>query len=148
MSLSSPNNPNDLPNDVKRIGIAIVCHECRFLAGIRESGTVLAGMHEFPGGKCEANESPAECARRECLEETGLHVEPSALLDHTSHTYDHGSVELYFYLCQPIGLRSDELHQRFFWHEIDRIRELNFPAANAAAIEKLLSYASQADRST
>lgn len=33
----------------------------------------------LPGGILEVGESPADCARREALEETGLHVEPQRL---------------------------------------------------------------------
>lgn len=32
------------------------------------------GLHDFPGGKLEPNESPAECVAREVKEETGLEV--------------------------------------------------------------------------
>ncbi|MFC5911638.1 NUDIX domain-containing protein [Streptacidiphilus monticola] len=35
---------------------------------------------QWPGGVCEPHEGPAACARRELLEETGLDLEPGALL--------------------------------------------------------------------
>ncbi len=37
------------------------------------------GLWGLPGGILEAGESPAECARREALEETGLQIEPVRL---------------------------------------------------------------------
>jgi 8-oxo-dGTP pyrophosphatase MutT (NUDIX family) len=60
-----------MPEAATRIGIAIVEHAGRFLVGVRGDGSPLSGKAEFPGGKCHENESPAECAVRECLEETG-----------------------------------------------------------------------------
>ncbi|MDP6469251.1 MAG: NUDIX domain-containing protein, partial [Pirellulaceae bacterium] len=59
------------------IAIAVVEHNGRFLVGMRPVETVLAGFSEFPGGKVEPNEVPAQAAVRECLEETGLEVEVS-----------------------------------------------------------------------
>jgi 8-oxo-dGTP diphosphatase len=51
----------------------------------------------IPGGKLEPGESLRECARRECLEETGHHVEIQNLLgvysepSQQSHTYPDGT---------------------------------------------------------
>jgi ADP-ribose pyrophosphatase YjhB (NUDIX family) len=39
------------------------------------------GMWSFPAGFIDANEDPARAAERECLEETGLVVETTALLN-------------------------------------------------------------------
>ena len=52
--------------DIKRIGIAVVEHAGRYLVGIRGPDVPLAGYAEFPGGKCLPNESPEDCAVREC----------------------------------------------------------------------------------
>jgi ADP-ribose pyrophosphatase YjhB (NUDIX family) len=38
------------------------------------------GFWALPGGAVELDETPAECAQRECLEETGLHVRVTRLL--------------------------------------------------------------------
>jgi len=38
------------------------------------------GFWALPGGALDLNETPAECAARECLEETGLHVRITRLL--------------------------------------------------------------------
>jgi mutator protein MutT len=54
------------------IAVAVVEHQGRFLIGKRPDDAALGGYWEFPGGKVEQGESPADAAIRECLEETGV----------------------------------------------------------------------------
>ncbi|MCA9069030.1 MAG: NUDIX domain-containing protein, partial [Planctomycetaceae bacterium] len=61
-----------MPSQVTQIGIAIVEHNNCFLIGVRGDDSPLSGLAEFPGGKCQDGETPADCAVRECWEETGL----------------------------------------------------------------------------
>lgn len=121
-----------------QIGIAVVAHAGRYLVGVRSADQPLAGMHEFPGGKCHPGESPRDCAVRECLEETGLPVETDRELHRATHTYPHGSVELHFWLCQP-ERHCEPLadHNGYTWISADRLSQLQFPEANAAVIRIL-----------
>jgi 8-oxo-dGTP diphosphatase len=124
---------------VTRIGIAVVEDGGRYLVGVRAAGQPLAGLHEFPGGKCRSGESPPDCAVRECLEETGLAVRPERELHSTTHTYSHAEVELHFWLCRPepdSELRTD--HDGYVWVPADRLRDLHFPDANGAVIQSLV----------
>lgn len=125
-----------------RIGIAVVEHQRLFLIGIRDASTVLAGFHEFPGGKCDPGEAPEACAARECHEETGLTVCPLKELLYVEHTYEHADVLLHFWLCQPEQpapeLTTQDL-QGFRWFSAAELSEMNFPEANAPLIELLIS---------
>ena len=123
---------------VTRVGIAIVEDAGRFLVGVRPDGVPLAGAAEFPGGKCEAGESPAACAERECLEETGVAVTAIMCVETRTHTYPHGTVEVHFWRCQPIGM-SEPLLGSFRWVEKQTLAELPFPEANASVLQKLLT---------
>lgn len=119
-----------------RIGIAIVEQDGCYLVGQRGAGQVLAGHAEFPGGKCKAGESPVECAVRECREETGLEVTALDLLDETRFEYDHGAVELHFWLCRPNGENTNPTGE-FQWIPGNELRELPFPEGNARVLERL-----------
>src|SRR5579872_1324767 len=90
-----------MPSDPKSIGIAVVERDGAYLVGTRSDQGPLAGYAEFPGGKCLAAETPECCARRECLEETGLEVHSVRLLLNSIHEYPHGVVDLHFWLCRP-----------------------------------------------
>jgi mutator protein MutT len=112
-----------------RVGIAIVEHQGRYLVGTRPADADLPGKAEFPGGKCEAGESPEHAAVRECLEETGLEVEPIRLLQQREFTYEHATVELHFWLCCPLGDPS-EPENGFRWFACDELERERFPEAN------------------
>ncbi|WP_437222911.1 (deoxy)nucleoside triphosphate pyrophosphohydrolase [Planctomicrobium sp. SH661] len=120
-----------------RIGVAIVEHSGCVLVGVRDAETVLAGKHEFPGGKCLEGETPAACALRECFEETGLRVEVVELINHVQHRYEHGSLDLSFFLCRPAEPPSQPAGN-FRWTPISELAHLNFPEGNRIAVQKLL----------
>ena len=122
--------------DALQIGIAIVEHNGRYLVGTRTADQELAGYAEFPGGKCEPDEEPSSCAARECLEETGLAVEPIELLSQVQFDYPHATVELHFWICRLIG-ENDQPLNGFGWRMLDELQSLDFPPANASIPVKL-----------
>jgi 8-oxo-dGTP diphosphatase len=121
-----------------QIGVAVVEHRGRYLVGIRREGEELAGYAEFPGGKCAAGETSGLCARRECLEETGLEVQAVELLMHRTFTYPHGTFELHFWLCHP-SARSEvaDRHRGFRWVPAAELGSLKFPEANGPLLAVL-----------
>lgn len=125
-------------SSVTRVGIAVVEHRGRYLVGMRGADLVLAGKAEFPGGKAGLEEDPQVAAVRECCEETGLAVSATRLLHQVRHTYDHGTVELFFWLCQPLpNAEVAEELQGFRWLTPAEMRPLDWPAANRAVLEAL-----------
>ncbi len=120
------------------IGIAVVESGGRFLVGRRDGDGPLAGYDEFPGGKCEPGEPPDGCAVRECAEETGLLVEAVELLLREEFTYEHGSVDLNFYLCRPSNPGDVAEEQNGYrWVAAAQLTVLNFPPANETIIRRL-----------
>ncbi|REJ79809.1 MAG: NUDIX domain-containing protein [Planctomycetota bacterium] len=129
-----------MENDsITKVGIAVVEHEGRYLVGVRESSAPLGGLAEFPGGKCRPGESAAECAIRECAEETDLLVEIVEPLLNRRYDYPHGAVDLHFFLCAPAnGMDADKLKGTFEWIELAALREREFPPANRPVIDRLV----------
>lgn len=123
-----------------QIGIAVVEHRGRYLVGVRHEEGPLGGHAEFPGGKCQPGETPGLCARRECLEETGLDVRVVDLLMHRQFTYPHGTFDLHFWLCHPAP-RAEvaENHKGYRWVPASELCSLNFPEANRPLVEVLSS---------
>lgn len=127
------------PRVVTRVGIALVEQAGRFLVGVRPEGVPLAGAAEFPGGKCSPGESSAACAERECLEETGVVVTAVECLETRTHTYPHGTVEVHFWICDPVGDASGSpLLGSFRWADAAELPALPFPEANASVITTLM----------
>jgi mutator protein MutT len=128
----------------QRVAIAVVEHDDRFLIGRRPEGVVLAGSWEFPGGKIREGETPAECAARECLEETGVQVEVLGLHSERIHPYDHGPVHLYFFNCRPIE-ENHPLHPPFRWVARQELSRFTFPPANADLLASLIHASRRTD---
>jgi 8-oxo-dGTP diphosphatase len=129
-------NPDD--SAPKTIGIAVVEHAGRYLVGLRPAGSPLAGYAEFPGGKCLPGESPAACACRECLEETGLEVVPVKLLHECRHVYPHGAVHLHFWLCVAAHAATIAVeHRGYRWVPAAELPTHRFPEANLPLIAQL-----------
>ncbi len=130
-----------LESSVQRIGVAVVHQAGHVLVGRRGEEAPLAGRAEFPGGKCRQDESAAECALRECLEETGVRIDVERLILEIEWTYPHGTVHLGFYLCRPAEPESlAEPCGTFRWVPWEQLPDLDFPEANQAVIDWLMEH--------
>ncbi len=69
-----------------RVAAAAVFREGRVLLCRRAHGE-LKGLWEFPGGKCEAGETPRETAVREISEELGMRIRPGKLVCNVKYDY-------------------------------------------------------------
>lgn len=121
-----------------RVGIGLVRRGERFLIRQRPAGTAMAGFWEFPGGKCEAGETPEEATRRECREELGFEVRLKGLRELIRHRYPHAWVEMSYFDGEPFEAGSEPgLESGFRWVEVSALPFLVFPEANAAILRAL-----------
>ena len=125
------------------VGIGIIRRpsDGRFLIRERPPGTVYAGYWEFPGGKVEPGEAPAETTERECLEETGLAVRAHSLRAQIEHTYPHGRVRLHFFDCTPAD-PSAQPDSACRWVLASELPSYRFPEANEPVLAQLVAEAS------
>jgi 8-oxo-dGTP diphosphatase len=119
------------------IAIAVVEQDGCFLVGRRPPGVPLAGLWEFPGGKIEPAETPEDAAVRECLEETGLRVEPLSRYLTERHEYAHDRVELYFIACRSAKNVTLSPGGRFQWVPRNELSATEFPAGNRNLLQML-----------
>jgi mutator protein MutT len=116
---------------------AIVERDGHLLVTRRIDGTHLAGLWEFPGGKCEAGETHEACLAREIMEELGVAAVVGAEVLVTEHTYAERTVRLHFRRCEIAGTPRALLGQQMQWVRREDLRTLEFPEADAALIARL-----------
>ncbi len=86
---------------------AVIVHEQRVLL-IRRATEPMKGRWSIPGGLVELGESLLDAVRRECLEETGVQVEPIQLVElvdrvHREQTRVRYHYVIADYLCRVTG---------------------------------------------
>jgi mutator protein MutT len=108
-----------------------------FLLTRRLKGTHLAGTWEFPGGKCEPDESHEACLRRELIEELGVEAEVGEEIFTITHPYAERTVELHFRKCTIAGEPKAVLGQEIRWAAREELHTLEFPEADRELIERL-----------
>ncbi len=103
----------------KRVEVAagvLLRADGRYLLGQRGPDTVYAGYWEFPGGKVEAGESPAQALCRELDEELGIRVRHLRPWLRREHLYEHAQVRLHFFEVSAWeGELADHVHSALRW---------------------------------
>jgi len=121
------------------VAIAIVLRQGKVLITRRKDDAPLGGVWEFPGGKCEVNETIQQCLARELWEELELRVRPIVTLSLVKHSYPELDVCLHPFVClidagkpKLIGCQDAR------WVEPTQLREYEFPPANGPLIEEVI----------
>ena len=113
---------------------AVVEHGGRFLVTRRQQGVHLEGFWEFPGGKCDTDESLAGCLARELREELAVASRVGDEIFTTTHAYADRSIELHFFRCELLGDPRPQQGQQMRWVRRDELAALTFPPADAELI--------------
>lgn len=113
----------------------------KLLLGRRAEGRLLGGLWEFPGGKCEPQESLQECLRREWQEELGVTVEPGECIGIYQHAYTHYSITLHaFELLSMRGEPRAKEHSELRWVEPGQLDSFPMGKVDRAIAEQLLTH--------
>lgn len=81
----------------------VVYHQGRMLITKRKPDGLLGGLWEFPGGKIQEGESPADACVREIMEETGVSARIVSHLCQVKHAYTHFKIQMQVFICHAIS---------------------------------------------
>jgi 8-oxo-dGTP diphosphatase len=120
--------------------VGMLVRDGKVLVAERPLDKPYSGYWEFPGGKIEADESPADALKRELHEELGIDVVSSeSLLEH-QHVYPDKTVYLHILLVTQFkGEPHSNENQQLRWVTLTEIQTLRILEGNWPIIEKLNS---------
>jgi len=132
-----------------RVAIAAVVREGtdgrpEVLAAWRSRASIRGGVWEFPGGKIEPDESPADAARRETAEELGIEIEVMRSIgvtedfDPSQPREHHVAVELM--LAHSRSGDPTVADRTWRWMPLAELEDHPWPRANAALITRLRAW--------
>ena len=118
---------------------ALIARDDKYLICKRAAHKSNGGLWEFPGGKIEAGETPAEALRRECAEELAVQLNVGECLLQVEHTYPHATIHLQLFACtvqegEPQALE----HQQICWVSRAELAEFNFSPADQYFVSQLI----------
>jgi 8-oxo-dGTP diphosphatase len=102
---------------------------------LRDPSSHMAGFWEFPGGKIESGETPAQAVIRELQEEVGIDARDPVLIRTLKHTFPDRIVNLHFFMVEqwsgePYGKEGQPKR----WVAQNALKESDFPPANAEIV--------------
>ena len=117
---------------------AVIVRDGLVFAARRGPGRALEGLWEFPGGKLEPGETPAQALVREIQEELGCTVDVGEHLVDTEHTHSYGIVALSTYLCALVdGEPQLTEHIEARWVATEELTQLDWAPADLPTVEFL-----------
>jgi 8-oxo-dGTP diphosphatase len=122
---------------------AVIERDGCFFMTRRLKDTHLAGMWEFPGGKCDADESLTDCLQRELLEELGTRATVGRKVFTVEHSYPERTVRLHFFATTLLDEPQPLLGQEMRWVSRDELRQLELPEADRGLVDLLTRQSGQ-----
>jgi 8-oxo-dGTP diphosphatase len=110
----------------------------RVLVAERPAGKHLAGLWEFPGGKCDPGEAPFDALARELAEEIGIAVERAEPLISVPWSYPEKSIVLDAWIVEAYAGRIDAREgQALQWIAPEELDEWPMPPADVPIVHAL-----------
>jgi len=116
---------------------AVIERDGAFLLTRRLEGTHLAGLWEFPGGKCHAGEALAASLEREIREELDAGVIVGEEVLATAHAYPDRTIELRFFRCTLASEPRPVLGQQMRWVPRAELASMPLPPADDELVKRL-----------
>lgn len=111
----------------------------RYLACLRKAGGHLGGLWEFPGGKVEAGEMPAEALARELREELGVEVAVGRQMEAVDWEYSGKWIRLIPFSCTILaGIPQALDHENLRWCAPEDFNTLEWAPADVPILGALI----------
>lgn len=122
------------------VSCAIILDRTGRVLVTRRSGTMpLPFKWEFPGGKVEPYESPAECLIREIREELDVDIEVLEQREPNIHNYGTKTIRLIPFICRIIsGQIHLKEHEESIWLEPAGLLNLDWADADVPIVKDFL----------
>jgi A/G-specific adenine glycosylase len=119
----------------QEVAVGVVWRDGRVLIARRPEAALLGGLWEFPGGKIEPGESPAETVVRELREELEIDVRTGELIARIDHAYSHFRVTLHAHHAEWVaGEPRPRAATAWLWADPTELAEFAFPKASQRII--------------
>jgi len=139
MQTTAPDT-DKVPPIILVVAVALVDVDGRVLIAQRPEGKSMAGLWEFPGGKVDDGETPAQALIRELQEEIGIDVTENCLAPFTfaSHRYDDFHLLMPLYVCRVWkGMVVAREDQALKWVRALDLKDYPMPPADVPLIAML-----------
>jgi 8-oxo-dGTP diphosphatase len=113
------------------VACAIIKKNGMILVAQRSASMNMPLKWEFPGGKINSGETPAQCLKRELMEELCIEVDVGQPLPSVTYQYPVFSVTLFPFICAIIGGRLTlNEHKAVAWVSPDDLHTLDWTEAD------------------
>lgn len=118
---------------------AIIERDDKVLAAKRGRATTNAGLWEFPGGKVDDGELPADALKREIREELGIDIDCGQRLQSVFYSYPWINIELIPFLATiKAGEPVAHEHEAICYMNKAELHTIQWAPADVLVIEKYL----------
>ncbi|MEQ9209202.1 MAG: 8-oxo-dGTP diphosphatase MutT [Pseudomonadales bacterium] len=132
---------NDQPKQrFVRVAVGVIVRNGQICISLRPDHLHKGGCWEFPGGKIDEGETVESALARELGEELGIEVISTSPIIDIDWAYPEKNVRLEVlqvneFIGEPRGLENQQVR----WIPVGDLIEYQFPEANRAIVEALLS---------
>lgn len=121
--------------------VGIVKKNNTFLLGLRAQGGDVGGLWEFPGGKCEKDETHQEALIREYAEELAVCVSVGRFIAKKHFQNECRNFDLFAYeVIIPGSQRAiSSVHSKLQWFSLDELQHLPVVPSDALFIPELIA---------
>lgn len=121
-----------------RVALALVTNGAAWLLAQRKPDAHLGGLWEFPGGKIEAGEAPAQAALRELAEECDVQAAILGELPPVDCAYADRVVTLFPFVCRQVaGVAQPLSAAQVRWVALRDFGALPMPEVNRQIVAAL-----------